>query len=148
MKKGKRFTTINTDAGIKGDISAYGYWIRSEHIKIFRTGKFQQPKTGSTDAELACLLIAMIIVARDEYLRSADIIVVNSDSKGALQILRNSRIDPISPYFKAWQEIRQTLKKPIYYKWVKGHSKGNTPREWVNNHIDKKIREHYKPTNK
>jgi ribonuclease HI len=145
MLKGKRFTTINTDAGIKKSIAAYSYWIRSEEVVLVNSDRFKLPKKDSTEAELAAMLVALRIVARNEYLRAADVIVVNCDSKGALEILRDNKITKDSIYYEEWQNIRSLIKAPIYYKWVKGHSKGKTPREWVNNFIDKQIRKHYNP---
>jgi ribonuclease HI len=144
MKYGKRFTTINTDAGIKGDVAVFGYYIRSEEVIYNNSGRFNTPKHNSEDAELAAIIYALLIVSRDVYLASADVIVVNCDNQGALGKLRNNRINHYSPYYKAWQEIQANIISPIYYKWVKGHSKGKTSREWINNHIDKSIRRHYK----
>src|SRR5688572_1572205 len=107
MIKGKRFTTINTDAGIKGEIQGYAYWIRSEQVRLVGDGVFKYKKKDSNDAELAAILIALDIVSRDEYLRSADVIVVNCDNKSALDKLRNNTISSESVYYNVWNKIKE-----------------------------------------
>lgn len=142
MLKGKRYTTVNTDAGFKEGIAVYGYWIRSNNVRKIGSNRFKTPKTDPNDAELAAILTALLVVINDPYLASADQVVVNSDSKNAIRALSKNMIEEDSVYYEEWQNIRSKLKK-IHFKWVKGHSKGNTAREWVNNFIDKDIRKHY-----
>lgn len=143
MLKGKRYTTINTDAGLKMGIAVYGYWIRSENTRKIGANQFKYPKRDSNEAELAAILTALVVVFKDPYLSSADRFVINSDSKNALRILQKNLITKDSIYYEEWQKIRPMLDKKVKYRWVKGHSKGKTAREWVNNFIDRHIRNYY-----
>lgn len=143
MLKGKRYTTVNTDAGLKNGIAVYGYWIRSENVRKIGANQFKHSKKDSNEAELAAILTALIVVYKDDYLNSADRFVINSDSKNALRILRENNITKDSIYYEEWNKIRPMLKDKVKFKWVKGHSKGKTAREWVNNFIDRNIRKYY-----
>lgn len=143
MLKGKRYTTINTDAGLRKGIAVYGYWIRSENVRKIAANQFKYPKKDSNEAELAAILTALVVVSKNPYLSSADRFVINSDSKNALRILEKNLITKDSIYYEEWQKIRPMLDKKVKYKWVKGHSKGKTAREWVNNFIDRHIRNYY-----
>lgn len=144
MLKRKRFTTINTDAGLKPDgRAAFAYWIRSEKITLRGAQALTADVKNSNEAELAAILNALYIVANNDYLRSANVIVVNSDNKQALQVLRDRRINGYAKYVEFYKGILAKINCPIYYKHVKGHTKGNTAREWVNNWCDKELRKHY-----
>jgi ribonuclease HI len=144
MKYGKRFTTVNTDAGLKNDGSAaFACWIRSESYLIKAAGPLTSKPKNSNEAELAAILNALHIVSKDEYLRTADIIVVNCDNKQALKVLRDRRINGYEKYSAFYKTLLTKISCPIYYKHVKGHTKGRQPREWVNNWCDKTLRKHY-----
>jgi len=145
MINGERHTVINTDAGIKGDISAWGFWIRSEHVRVVRCGKFKTHIQNNIDkAEISAILNALIYVCKNEYLRTADVFVVNTDSKNAVKLLTENNIGKYPDLDEVFTKIKQTIDKPIWFKWVKGHSNGNSPRKWINNYIDRMIRKHYK----
>lgn len=141
---GKRFTTVNTDAGLKNDgKGAYAYWIRSNDVLVKGAGSLKGEIKNSNEAELAAILNALSIVANNEYLRTADIIVVNCDNKQALKTLRENQINGYAKYVEFYKELKKKLSAPIFYKHVKGHSKGRTSREWVNNWCDKNLKKHY-----
>lgn len=142
-KDGKRFTTVNTDAGLKAGKAAYAYWIRSERIIKKGSGAIKGEMKSSNEAELVAILNALTVVANDEYLRTADIIVVNCDNKQALKVLRENQINGYAKYAEFYKELLKKIKSPIYYKHVKGHTKGKSPREWVNNWCDKSLKKHY-----
>jgi len=143
MKDNKRFTTVNTDAGLRKGKAAYSYWIRSEDVIERGSGPLKGEIKNSNEAELAAILNALTIVANNEYLRSADVIVVNCDNKQALKVLRDKQINGYAKYTAFYNEILKRIKVKIFYKHVKGHSKGNTPRQWVNNWCDKNLKKHY-----
>jgi len=145
MIKGKRFTVVNTDAGIKGNVSAWGFWIRSEEVRHVRCGKFKvHIEKDTTKAEISAILNALMFVCKDEYLKAADVFVVNTDSQSAVSLLTNNELDKYPELKEVFEEIKAIIGKPIWFKWVKGHSNGDSPRKWVNNYIDKMIRKHYK----
>jgi ribonuclease HI len=145
MIKGKRFTVINTDAGIKGNVSAWGFWIRSEEVRHVRCGKFRvHIEKDTTKAEIAAILNALMFVCKDKYLRAADVFVVNTDNQCAVKMLSSNDLSKYPELDEVFTKVKQTITKPIWFKWVKGHSNGDSPRKWVNNYIDKMIRQHYK----
>lgn len=143
MIGGKRYTVVNTDAGIKGNVAAWAFWIRSDECKYVHSAKFKIAVTSSTEAELAAIVNALHFVSNDEYLRGADYIIVNCDNKGAIDMLNAGGCAKYPHLNVEYQKIKKIIGKPIKFKWVKGHSSGDS-RKWVNNFIDKKIREHYK----
>lgn len=145
MKYGKRFTTVNTDAGLKNNGSAaFAYYIRSDNNYVLKgAGPLKSSPKNSNEAELSAILNALYIVSNNEYLRSADIIVVNCDNKQALVVLRKKQIHGYAKYIEFYKSILTNINCPIYYKHVKGHTKGNIPRQWVNNWCDKELRKHY-----
>lgn len=144
MINGERYTVINTDAGIKGKISAWGFWIRSEDVRVVRCQKFKIhiPKD-TTKAEISAILNALSYVAKSDYLRTADKFVVNTDSKNAVELLTLNRLDKYPELKKVYRNLKKKIRKPINFKWVPGHSNGDSPRKWVNNYIDEMIRQHY-----
>lgn len=140
----KRFTTINTDAGFKPDgKAAFAYWIRSDKVTLKGSASLKPGIKNSNEAELAAILNAMYIVANNDYLKSADIIVINCDNKQALRTLRENRINGYPKYIDFFKEIKKKINCPIYYKHVKGHSRGKKSREWVNNWCDAELKKHY-----
>jgi ribonuclease HI len=65
MLNGKRYTVINTDAGIKGNVSAWGFWIRSENVRIIRCKKFKVHIDKDSDkAEISAILNALHMFAK------------------------------------------------------------------------------------
>lgn len=144
MLEGKRFTTVNTDAGVKNGQAAVAYWIRSENKWLTGSQPLKTPNLQSNEAELFGIIIALTKVAENEYLRTADIIVVNCDNQVALKAMtKQERIPEIAkPYLEL---INQAIpRNKVRYKWVKGHTRGEKPRNWVNNWCDKEVRTHYK----
>lgn len=145
MINGKRYTVINTDAGIKGNVSAWGFWIRSEEVRVVRCKRFKvHIQKDTTKAEIAAILNALSYVAKSYYLRTADKFVVNTDSQNAVQLLTLNRLDKYPELKKVYRNLKKKIRKPINFKWVKGHSNGDSPRQWVNNYIDELIRKQYK----
>lgn len=144
MIKNKRYTTVNTDAGMKRNgAAAFAFWIRSENVVLKGAKSFKTPMKNSNEAELAGILNALHIVAEDEYLRTADVIVVNCDNTQALRVLETNQINGYNKYKDFYKEIKSKISCPIQYRHVKGHSKGKTPREFVNNWCDKELKKHY-----
>jgi len=140
----KRFTTINTDAGVKPNSSAFAYWIRSEHVVIRGAQPFKRHINDSNKAELAAIVSALLIVAKDEYLRSADVIVVNCDNKNALSALRNNKLYGWAGFvLEHYEKCRKLIKAPIYFKHVKGHHNNGKPRNYINAWCDNELKNYY-----
>lgn len=143
MKDNIRYTTVNTDAGVKEGKAAIAYWIRSDNKWITGSRALKTPDLCSNKAELSAIIIALTVVSQNEYLRTAHKIVVNSDSQTALGWMTK---DSVPEQYKQYiQDIYKVIPKDkIRFKWVKGHSKNTKSRNWVNNWCDKEARKHYK----
>ena len=88
MHKGKLFTTITTDAGIKDNVAAYCFYIRTDGKTYSRSDRFKYKKKDFTHAELCAILNAMHAVVNDSWFNKCDILVINTDSTGALSVLK------------------------------------------------------------
>lgn len=137
-----RFTTLNTDAGVKEGKAAIAYWIRSNQIWVTGSQALKQADLCSNRAELSAIIIRLSKITENEYLRTADIIVVNSDSKTALGWMKDGSYPD---FYKSYVDniYKVIPKNKIRFKWVKGHSKNTKSRNWVNNWCDKQVRKHY-----
>lgn len=141
-----RFTTINTDAGVKDGKAAIAYWIRSNSKWLTGSRALKTPDLSSNEAELIGIVIALYYACLDSYLSTADIIVVNCDNQDALRRMKTQQVpDNLKSYLEKIHSI--IPKNKIRYKWVKGHSKSDKSRNWVNNWCDKEARKHYKLKN-
>lgn len=148
MINGKRYTTINTDAGVKNKQGAFAYWIRSENCLLKGSGKLQS--TDSNEAELEAILLALVKTCTNEYLNTADIIVVNCDNINAIKKINSKNIEIKFNEFltnintKYSTNIKNKINfNKVYAKHVKGHSNKKTSRNWVNNYLDKELKKHY-----
>lgn len=138
-----RFTTVNTDAGVKEGKAAVAYWIRSNSVWVTGSQELKQADLCSNKAELSAIIIGLNKVINNEYLRTADLIVVNSDSKTALGWMKGGDCPSFyKPYLDAIYKV--IPKNKIRFKWIKGHSKNTKSRNWVNNWCDRQVRKHYK----
>ena len=112
---------------------------------MVRCAKFKvHIQKDTTKAEISAILNALSYVCKSHYLRTADKFVVNTDSQNAVDLLTLERLDKYPELKKVYRNIKKKIRKPITFKWVPGHSNGDSPRKWVNNYIDDMIRKHYK----
>lgn len=140
-----RYTTVNTDAGVRGEEAAVAYWIRSNKRWLTGSKALKTPNLSSNEAELIGIVIGLYYACLDSYLSTADIIVVNCDNQDALRRMRSGQVlDILKPYLEKIYSV--IPKNKIKYKWVKGHSRSDKSRNWVNNWCDKEARKHYKNT--
>lgn len=144
MLNGTRYTTINTDAGVKNGISAIAYWIRSENSWLTGSKKLKDVNLDSTEAELKGIVNAMYLLTlpSNEFFANADRIVINCDNQGAIHKLKRNDVykDVIPILTKIYTIIPRSKFK---FKWVKGHSKRKGSKYWVNNWCDKELKKHY-----
>lgn len=142
MLKGKRYTTVNTDAGVRNGVSAVAYWVKTDGHTYKGSKKLKQKNLDSNHAELRGILIGLTIVAQTSRFRSADVIVVNCDNINALNWLKNRT------YPKEYQPIIEAIEEQVpfskvKFKHVKGHVKEGAAKHFVNNWCDKEARKHY-----
>lgn len=134
-------TTINTDAGVKNNVGAIAYWIRSSTCRTIGSMKLKSENPDSTFAEIAGIITALLVVIQNPKLH-ADYFVVNCDSKEALRKVRTGDLPEIFiEYHKRIFNIIDINK--VTFRWVKGHSSMNTARNYINNWCDQEVRKHY-----
>lgn len=143
--------TINTDASHyydHGGIAAWACWIKSEHYLVKDAGLFPEGVPNSSVAELLAVEQALILLDKlidvEPYLQhhvehGKILVYFNTDSLFTVQAL-NGTIKK-----KVYSDIITRVnaladRYEINPRHVKGHTKGNTAREWVNNWCDKQAR--------
>ena len=140
-----QYLTITTDAGIKNDVAAFGFYIRAEKLKITRSGVFKKHTKNSTIAELWCIIKAVTFVGKHIPLNSIDNIILNTDSQEALRLINNKFDGKIYEDLKPLYDVAiRQLNKPFEVRHVKGHTNSRKARNRANTYVDKLIRKHYK----
>lgn len=138
-----RTTTVNSDAGVRNGIGAIAFWIRSNDKWLTGSKRLKTKDIPVHEAELSGVLTALHHVSKDEYLRSADFIVVNCDNQGVVTKLKNNSKLPVI-YESVYIEILSIIpRSKLRFKWVKGHKNNGKSRHWVNNWCDKELKKHY-----
>lgn len=144
--------TINTDAShytSHGGISAWACWIKSSHYLMKNAGILPEGVPNSAVAELmaveqALLLLDNLIGSEEflqHHLKNGKILVFfNTDSLFTVQAL-NGTIRRKN-YADLIDRVRALASRyEINPRHVKGHTKGEKAREWVNNWCDKQAKQ-------
>lgn len=146
MINGKKYVTITTDAGVRDKVGAYAFWIKTDDITIQRSGRFKNEVDGPHEAEMMAILNGLYKAKELRSFYSADIVIINTDSKAAIHAF-TAPIDRVKKEYHFLRSqflvVRKDIKQEIRFKHVKGHSKGKTSREWLNRWCDKELRKHY-----
>lgn len=142
MINGKKYITVNTDAGLKGDIGAYAFYIRDDDRTRTGSGKFKKTPENSTDAEIMAIINALHFLIDKYDFTGVDEIVVNTDCTAAIHHLKTGSLKP--NLSSIYVEIKNKITCKLKFKHVKGHTSGKKPRNWVNNWCDSAVRKHYK----
>ncbi len=139
------YTTITTDAGIKDNISAFAFYIRNDRHRVTQSGIFKQHTNNSTMAELWCIIKALTYAGNKKLLGKTTLLVVNTDSKSALEMINQGFTRPLYKDLKPhYDNAIAKLNVPISFRHVKGHHNNGQPRNKANIYCDKLIREYYK----
>lgn len=148
MIGGKKYVTINTDAGIHpSGKGAYAFWIKMDERTVKRSGVLKEIPIDSGQAEMMCIINAIHIAKKHREFFTSDVVVINTDSLAAIHAFTNQPHNVKQKYKTlrwAYIELTRGLKQDITFKHVKGHSKGDSPREYINNWCDKEVRKIYK----
>jgi len=133
------YITINTDAAIDANgVGYYAYWIKGDNHIEKKAGQLKTKPRDSTEAEMMAIVNALHAAIKNREFFKTDIVVFNTDSTGAIHAFEH-RKNINTKYSGVRQEFDRTtssLKQTIKFKHVKGHTKGNTPREHINNWCD------------
>lgn len=143
--------TINTDAShyaAHNGISSWACWIKSSHYLIKDAGVFPEGVPNSSVAELLAVEQALLLLDRlidnepflQHHLNDGRILIFfNTDSLFTVQAL-NGTIKR-TKYAEDINRVRALAARyEINPRHVKGHTKGEVAREWVNNWCDKQAR--------
>lgn len=142
--------TINTDASHSPttQVAAWATWIKSSHYLIKEAGLFPEPVPNSSVAELMAIEQALILLDKlidsQEFLRDhrdhgTIIIYFNTDSMWSVHALKG--LVKRSKHVAIARRIK-SLADPyeIIPRHVKGHTKQDDARSWVNNWCDRQSR--------
>ena len=142
--------TINTDASYHPEtqIGAWACWIKSSHYLIKEAGLFPGAILNSSVAELMAVEQALILLDKlidsQEFLQhrrnTGDIVIYfNTDSMWSVHALRG--IMKRSKHIAIARHIKSlTSQYEIVARHVKGHTKEDSARAWVNNWCDHQSR--------
>lgn len=132
--------TINTDASLcpNTNIGGYAFWIKSDKFTIKEFGSFNQVCENSTDAELKCIINAIVrLTSNCKNINYDYILVINTDSLGAINWIKNKKNNlGATSSFYIEELKKKTRCKGVVLKHVKGHSSKNDSRSWVNRWCD------------
>lgn len=140
--------TINTDASFypdNGGIAAWACWIKSSHYLIKESGLFPDGTApNSSVAEVLAVEQALLmldrLIAEEPFLQDQKILVFfNTDSLFTVQAL-NGNVRKVR-YRDTIERVRAMANRyQINPRHVKGHSRGEDARSWVNNWCDRESR--------
>lgn len=138
MYNGKRYITINTDASLcqQSNVGAWACHIVFDGFRIRKAAVFKRCPGESTHAEVMAIGNALYYVLQcAKQVVIPDIIVINCDNKGVKSYIYN-RVEA-AKVLELLQAVKKAYKQPtISFRHVKGHSKGDTPRKYLNNWCD------------
>ena len=139
--------TINTDASFSPNhkIGGYAFWAVSNAFKITKSGAFKKPVTDPTDAEIKCIINALMTVLHG--CTGITKVTINTDSMNAIHVLTNDKdaqrrftggYKKGANYRAAYHKVLRGSKSvvTIEFRHVKAHTGDSAARSWVNNWCD------------
>lgn len=147
MIKGKRYITINTDAGFKDNRGTFAYYIRSDKGVISNFGVCNPLLYDNSSAEMDAILRALkSILERPELCFHSDIVHINTDSMVAIYTFKsdfcNNHYKEQFNEFKRLENIlTKTYHLKVQMKHVKAHTGISDNRSLANRWCDMKARE-------
>lgn len=143
--------TINTDAShykAHDGVSAWACWIKSSHYLIKDAGVFPEGVPNSAVAELLAVEQALLLLDKlidtepflQHQLENGKVLIYfNTDSLFTVQALNGTIKRKV--YAEIIERVRALASRyEINPRHVKGHTRGEVAREWVNNWCDKQAR--------
>ncbi len=136
--------TVNTDGSFYPDTGrgGYAFWISSNAGTFKGYGKLRDCP-GSIEAELMAIANALHYLRHNEELNSVTKIIINTDCESLINVINNAHRNrtpsmnkirgSISHYIGKWKGKDSTYE----IRHVKAHKKVESPREFVNDWLDK-----------
>ena len=131
--------TILTDASHCPDskVGGYGYWIISDRGHIKGGAEFKSVVKNINHAESMAVVNALYCSVQSGIAKNGDIILVQSDSTTALDILKyRKNKEEYGDIIREWRRLTRKMDKVIY-RHVKGHSGVQDARSYANRYCDK-----------
>lgn len=138
--------TIIADASHCPDTHAagYAYWMASDRGKLFGSGSMHNPCDSSVIAEMMALVKGVYYGIKDGIIHPGDKLCMQTDCVGAIQKLQ--KLQNVSPaeevVTKYFNKITSQLSLTFYFTHVRGHTKVQDGRSFINRKCDKKARHH------
>jgi ribonuclease HI len=135
--------TINTDASFYQEhkTGGYAFWIVCDLFKIQKGGFFKAEVANCTDAEMKAIGNAIATLLAQKELPQANFLIINTDSKVAIEQIRHQSTPLGKEVFKLWQRLINRLKtNRNEFRWVKAHSGKDDARSFVNEWCDKEAK--------
>lgn len=144
--------SLFTDASLCGqtDVAAWASWGKSTRGTFRDQGILPVTTKNTTLAELMAIVLGIESLIANAIALRGDKFLLQSDSKQALQILRDSATSGRG----TWEDHKETLNYifeykasleqagySFIYKHIKGHSGSDTPRTWVHSDCDTRAKE-------
>lgn len=139
----KGFVTLFTDASFSSQhkLGAWACWIKSDFHVGRLSGPFKLKVETSNEAEILAIANGIFLVVKT--LKGIKKIHLVTDSDHALRVLGNRMKGSTKKEREVHKFIKTLLSDyriKLSLKGIKGHSKGSSPREYVNRWCDVKAR--------
>lgn len=136
--------TIYTDAShIPGtNTGTFAFWIRWEHGRLIKNGKFKDEILDSYRAEVRCVLNAIYFAKKN--IANIDTLFMVTDCTPVINLLKHRNNKPatlikMSGEIVAYEGLTKGI--TVHWKHVKGHKGGRTMQSYINEQCDKLARE-------
>jgi ribonuclease HI len=143
--------TITTDASFNPHhkVGGYAFWAVSNTFRITKSGVFKKPCRNPTDAEIKCIINALMVVLHG--CEGVTKVIVNTDSMNAIHVLTHDikaqnkfmgGVRPHNHYRLSYHKVLDTAKSKavIEFRHVKAHTENTDARSWVNDWCDKEAK--------
>jgi len=137
--------TVIADASFDHDTGAggYGYWAVSERRRRYGGGPFKSTARNNNVAEMMALVNGVHLAFANSIALPGDVILAQTDCEAAILAFEGRRAcmqDEIL-LVEAMRRLLAVNNATIRFRHVKGHTRGEKPRYWVNNLCDQLARE-------
>lgn len=133
--------TIIADASYCPDTGAagYGYWVVCTRGRHIGSGSIKKPVANNNAAEMMALANALHQAHAMDLVQTGDHVLLQTDCLAAIGGFTNQRKNITQEELQVAAFLKSYVQKigvTVSYRHVKGHTRGKTPRTWVNNTCD------------
>lgn len=133
--------TIIADASYCHETGAagYGYWVVCGRGRHIGSGSMKTPVANNNSAEMMALANALHQALGLQLIQPKDHVLLQSDCQAAIGGFIGNRHNITQEELGVAAYLKALVAKAgvtVSFRHVKGHTKGKTPRTWVNNNCD------------